>query len=384
MIPYSTQYITQDDIKAVSSALKSTMITQGKEVELFETDCSKILNSKYSLAVNSATSALYMACKALDIKEGDFVWTVPNTFVASANAPLLCGAKIDFVDIEIDSFNICINSLKKKLELASKKNILPKALIIVHFGGLACDLKSVHSLSKKYDFKVIEDASHAFGTKYLNSKIGDCKYSEMCIFSFHAVKIITTGEGGLITTKNKRYFEKLSKIRSHGITRLSKELKNKHKPDYYYEQQDIGLNFRMTSFQAALGSSQLKKIKKMHQKRTLRVSRYIEAFKSNKFIKIQKGVFNSSLDSSSHHLFPILAQRRDDLYEYLQRNKIGVNVHYLPVHLQPFYRKLGFKRGDFPNSEKYSKMTLSLPLFPELRLKDQDYVINKINKFYLS
>ena len=159
------------------------------------------------------------------------------------------------------------------------------------------------------------------------------------------------------------------KIRSHGITRLSKELKNKHKPGYYYEQQDIGLNFRMTSFQAALGSSQLKKIKKMHQKRTLRVSRYIEAFKSNKFIKIQKGVFNSSLDSSSHHLFPILAQRRDELYEYLQRNKIGVNVHYLPVHLQPFYRKLGFKRGDFPNSEKYSKMTLSLPLFPELRLK---------------
>ena len=266
-IPYGKHFIDKNDINAVSRALKSEFITQGPIVEHFEKSISNKVNAKYSIAVNSATSALHLACLALDIKKDDILWTSAITFVASANCGRYCGAKIDFIDINMKDGLIDIEKLKEKLEIAKKKNMLPKILIAVHLGGASCEMETLFSLSQKYKFHIIEDASHAIGGKYKNQNIGNCKFSSITIFSFHPVKIITTGEGGMATTNNKKLADKMYQLRSHGITKKKEEFLNKYLGAWYYEQQDLGFNYRMTDLQSALGKSQLNKLEQIIRKR---------------------------------------------------------------------------------------------------------------------
>lgn len=378
MIPYSKQDISAEDVHALTKALKSELITQGPEVQTFETKCSDFLSAKYSLAVNSATSGLILACKALDIGEGDIVWTSPNSFVASANCVMLCGASIDFIDIDKKTFNISMQALELKLKQAKKKNKLPKVIIPVHFAGQPCDLKKIYQLSKQYNFKIIEDASHAFGSRYLTSKIGDCKFSDICIFSFHAVKIFTTGEGGLICVKNNHLHAKLKLMVSHGVTKDPSDFVFKNRPSFHYEQHELGFNFRMTSFQAALGISQLKKVPRWHARRNKLAARYQKAFSKKTNVAFQMSLPGTD---SSYHLFVILTNHQKGLYEYLRESEILTNVHYPPIHLQPFYQGLGFKVGDFPASEQYYEQALSIPLYPKLTFKEQDLIIKKILAF---
>ena len=378
MIPYSKQDISVDDVNAVIKVLKSNLITQGPEVQIFEKKCSDFLSAKHSLAVNSATSALILACKVLDVGEGDIVWTSPNSFVASANCAMLCGASIDFIDIDEKNFNISISSLELKLKQAKLQHKLPKAIIPVHFAGQPCDLKAINKLSKKYNFRVIEDASHAFGAKYLTSQIGDCKFSDACIFSFHPVKIFTTGEGGLICVKNDHLHSKLKLLISHGVTKDPSEFLFKNRPLFHYEQHALGFNFRMTSFQAALGISQLKKVPYWHARRNKLAARYNAAFSKSSGIECQ--TLLSGVDSS-YHLFVILTNCQQALYEHLGESDILTQVHYPPIHLQPFYQSLGFKIGDFPLSEQYYEHALSIPLYPKLTFKEQDFIIKKILTF---
>jgi UDP-4-amino-4,6-dideoxy-N-acetyl-beta-L-altrosamine transaminase len=381
MIPYGRQEITQEDIDAVVTVLKSVFITQGSTVPQFEQKVCKYTDAKYGVAVNSATSALHLACLALGLGKGDWLWTTPITFVASANCGIYCGAKIDFVDIDKKTYNLSPQALENKLIKAEKENKLPKIVIPVHFTGQSCEMDKICQLSQKYGFKIIEDASHAIGGKYKNRPIGNCKYSDITIFSFHPVKIITTGEGGMAVTNDHELADKMSLLRSHGITRDEKLMTQVPDGPWYYEQVDLGFNFRMTDIQAALGVSQLQ-----------RLSSYIE--KRNEIAKI----YNSSLkglpitlpyqhsDSiSAYHLYVIclnneIENSHRDIFENLQKNKIGVNIHYIPVHLQPYYKNIGFKRGDYPNSERYYQQAISLPIYPTLSNKDHHYIVESLIK----
>ena len=379
-IPYGKQKIDRKDISYVVKALKSELITQGPLVDKFEKLISKKVNSKYSVAVNSATSALHIACKALDLKEGDILWTSSITFVASANCGRYCGASVDFLDIDYFNGLIDIAKLEEKLKIAKKNQKLPKIIIPVHLGGASCDMQSLDLLSKEYGFKIIEDASHAIGGQYKNRPVGNCKYSSITIFSFHPVKIITTGEGGVATTNNEKLAQKMYKLRSHGITKVEKEFTLKNVGDWYYEQQDLGFNYRMTEFQAALGISQLEKLNLIISKRKHIVDKYKSAL-NFKGVKLQ----NIDSDSiSSNHLVICLFndvndEQHKNIFSFLRSQRIGVQLHYLPVHLQPYYRKLGFKEGDFPAAEKYSKRAISLPIFPELKHSELKYITNQIS-----
>ena len=380
MIPYSKQFIDDKDIKSVVKVLKSPLITQGSIVPKFENKVASRCGSKYSFAVNSATSALHLACLALDLKKGDTIWTVPNTFVASANCGLYCGAKVDFVDININTYNICVDSLSEKLENAEKKNKLPKILIPVHFAGHPTKQDEIWRLSKKYKFKIIEDASHSLGAKYKNEDVGSCKWSDITIFSFHPVKMITTGEGGMLLTNDRRVASKVELLRNSGITRNSKLFKVKNREAWYYEQQLLGFNYRMTDIQAALGLSQINKLNKFLSKRNKIAKKYNKLLSSLP-IRIPEVDLKAK---SSFHLYVIRlndysSRSYKKIFNYLRKNGIGVNLHYLPVHLHPYYRSLGFKEGDFPNAEKYSSEALSIPIHYELSDNEQVKIVSKIS-----
>ena len=332
-IPYGKQNINQEDIDHVVSVLKSDFITQGPAIKKFEQDIENYTGAKYSSAVNSATSALHISCLALGVKQGDIVWTSPNSFVASSNSALYCGAKVDFIDIDPKTYNICPLILAEKLQRAKKLNILPKVIIAVHFAGQSCDMQEIKNLSEKYNFKIIEDASHAVGGSYQNNKIGYCKFSDITVFSFHPVKIITTGEGGIALTNNKEIYKKLLLFRSHGITRDKEQLINQDGP-WFYEQQELGFNYRMTDIQAALGSSQLKRVDKFIKKRHQIAERYNQALK-NLPINIP---YQAIEQISAFHLYVITLRdekHRTELFNYLRKNGILVNIHYIPIHTQP-------------------------------------------------
>ena len=385
MIPYGRQEISNDDIKSVIKILKSDWLTQGPNVQKFEDLVAERVGSNFAVACNSATSALHLACKSLNLKKGDIVWTSPNSFVASANAAIYCGAKVDFVDIDPLTYNLSIEKLEKKLIYSKKNNCLPKIIIPVHFAGQSCDMKSIYKLSKIYKFKIIEDASHAIGSSYENQKVGDCKYSSITVFSFHPVKIITTAEGGIATTNNKKIAERLIRDRSHGITRNKINFKKICKNEIWnYQQVDIGFNYRMNDIQAGLGISQLQKLDEFIDKRH-QIANLYNAELSNLGICLP---YQHIKTYSSYHLYPIrvsmkkggINQRK--LFDYLRAKNIGVNLHYIPIYRHPYFRELGFKKGYCKESENHFKEVISLPIYSGLRKKEQRFVIESIKEIY--
>jgi UDP-4-amino-4,6-dideoxy-N-acetyl-beta-L-altrosamine transaminase len=385
VIPYGKQDIDQADIESVINSLKSDFLTQGPQVPLFEETVANYCGAKYGLTVNSATSALHIACLALGLGKGDWLWTSPNSFVASANCGLYCGAKIDFVDIDSQTYNLSVEELEKKLIHAKSINKLPKVVIPVHFAGQSCNMKKIFSLSKKYGFRIIEDASHAIGGKYLDKPIGGCQYSDITVFSFHPVKIITTAEGGLATTNSKDLSKKMQLYRSHGITREESLMTTRTDGDWYYQQVDLGFNYRMTELQAALGTSQMKRLNQFISKRHILQERYDSLLSSLPIIK----PYQDKDSYSALHLYPIQIdldktnKSRQQIFNELRENGIGVNVHYIPIHMQPYYTQLGFKEGYFPISEEYYKREISLPLFNSMNLEQQDKIISTIKKILL-
>jgi UDP-4-amino-4,6-dideoxy-N-acetyl-beta-L-altrosamine transaminase len=385
MIPYGKQDINQQDIDAVVNVLQSDFLTQGPQVPLFEQTVTEYCGAKYGVAVNSATSALHIACLALGLGKGDYLWTSPNTFVASANCGLYCGAQIDFVDIDAETYNLCPDFLEEKLKIAKQLNKLPKIVIPVHFAGQSCDMEKIHQLSLEYGFKIIEDASHAIGGKYLDTKVGSCQYSDITVFSFHPVKIITTAEGGLATTNNVELAEKMRLLRSHGITRDAERMTGKPEGNWCYQQIDLGFNYRMTDLQAALGISQMKRLDEFVEKRHLLQQRYHKLLQDLP-IKLP---CQSEKSYSALHLYPILLElenigkTRSQIFDELRQNGLGVNVHYIPVHTQPYYKNMGFKKGDFPQAEKYYDHALTLPLNPGLSDEQQNYVVEVLKEVLL-
>ena len=380
---YSTQTISKKDIISVNKILKSEFLTQGPKTPEFENKIKILVGSKYVLATNSASSALLLACKALPLKSGDLFWTAPNSFVATANCGVLCGLKIDFLDIDPDTWNISIEKLEKKLKIAKKKKRLPKLIIIVHLGGLPVNPIKLNNLSKKYKFKIIEDASHSLGGKYYSKNVGCSKWSDITIFSFHPVKIITTGEGGCCTTNKKKYYEKLKALRNNGIIKERKNFKFKNLGPWYYEQHSLGYNFRMNDIQSALGISQLKNLNIFVKKRNKIAKFYCNQLKNLpiKFQKIEKNFY------STYHLFIIKLDVKykylhKKFFNYLRSKNMYVNLHYLPIHLQPFYRKFGFKKNQFPVAEEYSETAISIPIYPNLKKKEQIKIINYIKLFF--
>ena len=380
MIPYGLHSVSEKDANNVIKVLKSNFLTQGPSTEKFQKSLANFCNVKYSAMVSSASTALYVACRALDLQKGDIFWTTPNTYVATANAGLLCGAKIDFVDIDQNTSNICPKSLEEKLVKAKKEKKLPKIVIPIHFAGLPCDQKKIKELSKKYKFKVIEDASHALGSKNENNITGNCKWADITVFSFHPVKIITTGEGGALTTNSRVIYNKIKVLTNNGVTKNFNDYKKKINKKWYYEQHYLSLNFRMSDINAALGLSQVKKIKNFVSKRNMIAKLYNKEFSELGFKKPEI----SKKKLSSFHLYIIKVEKkiRNKLFDYLIKNKIFINMHYLPVHLHPFYKNKGFKNGDFPNSELHSLTSISLPIYPELSKNKQFRVIKLIKKFF--
>ncbi len=370
-IPYGRQEISQEDLEAVKEVLCSDWLTQGPAVTAFEAALKNYGHVNYAVACCNATAALHLACKALGVGPGDYVWTSPNTFTASANCARFCGAEIDFVDIDPDTYNLCVFELEKKLIQAQKNNQLPKVVIPVHFAGQSCDMATIKKLADQYGFKIIEDASHAIGGKYLGQPIGSCSYSDITVFSFHPVKIITTGEGGACLTNNGQLAETMSLLRAHGITRDPAKMLNPCEGAWYYEQVDLGFNYRITDMQCALGVSQIKRLNSYIDKRNEIAEQYQKLLKDLplKLPMVKKDGLNA------FHLYvvqilPESGKNRKEIFDYLRANQIGVNVHYIPVHRQPYYENLGFKKGDFPVAEKYYENAISLPMYPGLTQED--------------
>jgi UDP-4-amino-4,6-dideoxy-N-acetyl-beta-L-altrosamine transaminase len=380
MIPYGKQAIDQADMDAVVAVLKSDYLTQGPQVPAFEQALASYCQVDYAVAMNSATSALHVACLALGLGEGDWLWTVPNTFVASANCARYCGASVDFVDIHPQTYNLCTEALEQKLILADAQNRLPKIVIPVHFAGQPCDMQRIYELSQEYGFRIIEDASHAVGAKYLDQPIGACHYSDITVFSFHPVKIITTAEGGLATTRRADLYQAMSLLRSHGVTREPQAMDGESQGPWYYQQVTLGFNYRMTELQAALGLSQLSKLDKFVARRHQLAQRYMQGL-ADLPLRLP---YQHPLGYSSFHLFPIQVMSehitRAELFDTLRAQGIGVNVHYIPVHTQPYYRQFGFKVGDFPRAEAYYQRAISLPLHQGLTDAEQDYVMDCLTK----
>ena len=382
MIPYGKQSISQDDINSVISVLQSDFLTQGPQVPLFEKVVANYCGVDYGIAVNSATSALHIACLSLGLGKGDLLWTSPNSFVASANCGLYCGAEVEFVDIDQQTYNLSTKELESKLILAKQKNKLPKIVIPVHFAGQSCDMKKIYSLSQEYGFYIIEDASHAIGGKYLDKYIGSCQYSDITVFSFHPVKIITTAEGGLATTNNASIAKKMSLYRSHGITRDQKLMSKVSEGDWYYQQIGLGFNYRMTELQAALGSSQINRLDEFIDKRHSLQKRYDTLLKDLPIVL----PYQSQDAYSALHLYPVLIELektgkgREKIFNELRNKGIGVNVHYIPIHLQPYYKSLGFKTGDYPNAENYYNRVISIPLFYDMTMNEHDKVVEALTE----
>ncbi len=381
MIPYGHQDISSEDIEAVVRVLKSDFLTQGPVVPQFERIVADHVGATYAVAVNSATSALHIACLALGVGKGDLVWTSPITFVASANCALYCGAQIDFVDIDPHTYNLCPDSLKLKLIAARKSGSLPKVLIAVHLCGQSCDMATIHELSLEFGFKIIEDASHAIGGKYKGKFVGNCQYSDITVFSFHPVKIITTGEGGMALTNDQRLAAKMLLLRSHGITRDPEKMTRETEGSWYYQQITLGFNYRMTELQAALGLSQMSRLDAYVARRHELARRYDEFLAK---LPVTTPWQHPDVYSGLHlyvirlHL-NIIKKSQREIFNELRNNGIGVNLHYIPVHRQPYYERMGFKLGDFKESEKYYAEALTLPMFQTLSNSQQDQVINVLN-----
>jgi len=381
-IPYGHQSVSEADIAAVIEALKSDWLTQGPAVDRFERAVADACGARYAVAVNSGTSALHIACLALGLKGGDISWTSPNTFVASANCVLYCGGRVDFVDIDPRTYNMSVACLEEKLRKAEPPRGVPRIVIPVHFAGQPCEMARIAELSREYGFTVIEDASHAIGAVYLGKEVGSCEFSEMTVFSFHPVKIITAGEGGMVLTNRKDLFERLVLFRSHGITRNPGAMLGESHGPWYYQQVELGFNYRMTDIHAALGASQLLRLKEFVERRRLLVQRYNSAF-----LDLPVTLPWQHPDgSSAYHLYVLrlktseLKISRRQAFNELCAAGIGVNVHYIPVNLQPYYRRLGFLPGDFPEAEKYYNEAITLPLYAGLTDEDQDYVIDTVRK----
>jgi UDP-4-amino-4,6-dideoxy-N-acetyl-beta-L-altrosamine transaminase len=383
-IPYSRQTIFKDDISSVLKALNSDFISRGPINEKFENQIKNFVKSKFCITTNSATSSLFIACKALNLKKGDIVWTSANSFASSANCAVLCGATIDFVDINLENYNMSIENLKDKLKLAAKKGKLPKIIIPVHYAGFPCDMEKIFKLKKKYKFKIIEDASHAIGASYKNFKVGSCKHSDLTVFSFQAVKIITTGEGGSITTNNKNLYEKIKLLRQHGITKNKKNFKIKKNAFYpwYYEQIDISFNFILPDINAALGLSQLRKIKQNIKKREQLVKYYKQKLSKSKIklLDIPKYI------KSSHHLLPAIynfksLKDKANFFRFMSKNNIYLQVLYIPIYKHPFYKKMRFNPKNYLNSEIFYKNSFSLPMHLQITKKDIDIICSQINNW---
>ncbi len=382
-IKYGRQDVTESDIAAVVDVLKSDLLTQGPVVPLFEKAVCDFTNAKYAVAVNSATSALHIACMALDLGPGDILWTCPNTFVATSNAAIYCGAEVDFIDIDKDSYNISVSELKKRLEIAKKNDKLPKIVVPVHLSGQSCAMKEIKDLSNKYGFKIIEDASHAIGARYQNNNIGCCEYSDITVFSFHPVKIITTGEGGMALTNDPEISNRLQRHRSHGITANPHEMSDRPANEIWnYQQIGLGYNYRMTDIAASLGLSQLSRLDEIVKKRHLIAQRYDQELSSLPLTI----PFQHQDTYSSYHLYIIrlnldkITKTQPQIFKEMYENGIMVNLHYIPVYRQPFYEKMGFKKGYCPESESYHREALSIPMYPTLTTEEQGYVIKKFQE----
>ncbi|HDY7969247.1 TPA: UDP-4-amino-4,6-dideoxy-N-acetyl-beta-L-altrosamine transaminase [Vibrio vulnificus] len=382
VIPYGKQDINQQDINSVVDVLKSDFLTQGPQVPAFEQALIEHTGASYALAVNSATSALHIACLALGLGEGDWLWTSPITFVASANCGLYCGAKIDFVDIDPSTYNMCPRRLEEKLIKAKAEGKLPKVVVPVHLCGQPCDMAAIAKLAKVYNFKVIEDASHAIGGKYQGLPIGNCEYSDITVFSFHPVKIVTTAEGGAVMTNQKALSDKMTLLRSHGITRDPEQMEGESHGGWYYQQIDLGFNYRMTELQAALGVSQMQRLDDFVAARHHLANRY------NRLLQSLPVVLPYQLENtySGLHLYVIrlqldkLSLTHKEVFEALRGKGIGVNLHYIPVHTQPYYEKMGFREGDFPESERYYREAISLPMFHTMSTDQQDEVVRVLSE----
>lgn len=396
MIPYGRQSISEEDIAAVVAVLRSDLITQGPAIDAFELAVSKKVGVDHAVASNSATSSLHIACLALDVGPGDAVWTSPNSFVASSNAALYCGAQVDFVDIDPTTLCISVEALSAKLQSARQQSKqLPKVVIPVHFGGQSCDMARIRHLGAEYGFKIIEDASHAIGATYQNfsnspcnspvkaniegefSPVGNCEHADICVFSFHPVKIITTGEGGMGTTQCPELAERMREFRSHGITRKADRMTTPSHGPWYYQMTSLGFNYRMTDIAAALGLSQLSRLNEFVEKRRSVAQRYDEHFASNPKIRLQQV---PSYTRSAKHLYVVRVPQAQhlEIFETLRSKGIGVNLHYIPIHLQPFYKSKGFQEGQFPQAELYYREAISLPIYPGLSDDDQSKIIGDL------
>jgi len=377
MIPYGKQQINQADIEAVVDVLRSDFLTQGPVVPKFEQAIADRVGAAHAVAVNSGTSALHIACAALDLGPGDWLWTSPITFVASANCGRYCGAEVDFVDIDPDTFNMCPDALERKLAEADRAGTLPKLLVPVHMCGQSPDMESIEKLCRRYGIHIVEDASHAIGASYQDEAVGICRNSDIAVFSFHPVKIITTGEGGLATTNNPELASRMQRLRSHGITRDPDAMVGDSDGPWYYQQVELGWNYRMTEMQAALGLSQLERLETFISKRREIAAEYDQGLAD---CAIRLPGRQSGADSS-WHLYVIRledASRRRVVFELLREAGLGVNVHYIPVHLQPDYAKLGFRRGDFPAAEDYYSRAISIPLHPGLDQSERERVVESV------
>lgn len=383
MIPYGRQEIAQQDIDAVVEVLRSDFLTQGPAVPRFEQAVATYCHAAHAIAVNSATSALHIACMALDLGPGDWLWTSPNTFVASANCARYCNANVDFVDIESRTYNMSVERLEEKLHTAEREGRLPKIVVPVHFAGQSCDMATIHSLSQRFGFRIIEDASHAIGGKYKSEPVGNCHYSDITVFSFHPVKIITTAEGGMAMTNDPQLAERMQRLRTHGIT---------NKPDLTYErpveeiwnyqQIDLGYNYRMTDLQAALGTSQMSRLNEFVGRRHEIAQRYDVELADLPLTT----PWQSPATYSSYHLYPIRVRANEGgktqkrIYKTLWENGVAANLHYIPVHRHPYYENLGLKEGNFPEAEQYHREVISLPMFATLTLEQQEHVIYTLRK----
>lgn len=383
MIPYGRQDISDADIQAVVDVLRSDYLTQGSAVPAFEKSIADYCGTQYAIVVNSATSALHIACLALNVGKGDIVWTTPTTFVASANCALYCGASVDFVDIDPRTYNMSVECLAEKLAQAEQTGKLPKVLIPVHLCGQPCDMVGIHALAERYDFKIIEDASHAIGGKYLGEAIGNCRYSDITIFSFHPVKIITTGEGGMALTNDASVAKRIRLLRSHGITSDAADMYPRPSEEIWnYQQIDLGFNYRMTDIQAALGLSQMQRLDEFVAKRHAIAQRYDELLAGMAIVT----PWQDPESYSSVHLYVIrlklveMNKTHRQVYEVLRAKGILVNLHYIPVYLQPYYEKMGFRRGYCPEAERYYSEVISIPMYPTLTVVQQDRVIEAIRQ----
>lgn len=381
-IPYGRQDINQEDIDAVVKVLRSDWITQGPAIERFEQVVSSYCGAKYAVAVSSATAALHIACLAAGLGQGDILWTSPNTFVASANCGLYCGAKVDFVDIDPYTYNLNVDELARKLAWAEKQGCLPKVVMPVHFAGQSCQMERIAALSQQYGFKIIEDASHGIGGCYQGQPVGSCQFSDMAVFSFHPVKIITTGEGGMVLTNQEDLYQKLIRLRTHGITRNAELMQGESHGPWYYQQLELGFNYRMTDIQAALGVSQMQRLDEFIERRRFLAERYNQLLQT---LPLNLPWQHPDTESS-WHLYVIrlkldkIDKTHRQVFEELRSAGIGVNLHYIPVHLQPCYQKLGFKLGDFLQAETYYQEAISIPLYYGLDEESQDRVIASLRE----